>query len=63
MAMQSRVTPPSVGAMPGYAATICLAKTMKAMHEMPTLIPRIASRWMARDQNMPRKKPPRRPPA
>ena len=52
----------SVAASEGKAAAIGLAKTMNAIVAIATDMPRIASRWIARRQKIPRKKPPSSPP-
>jgi len=52
----------SVPASEGYALAMGPANTMNAMMKIATDMPRIASRWMARDQKMPRKNPPSSPP-
>ncbi|HST06556.1 MAG TPA: hypothetical protein VLJ83_00165, partial [Gemmatimonadaceae bacterium] len=52
----------NVPLMDGKSGIICFAKTTKLIATIPTAIPVIASRWFARRQSMPRKKPPSRAP-
>ena len=52
----------NVPLMDGKIGIICFANTTKLMATMPTAIPVIASRWLARRHSMPRKNPPSRAP-
>ena len=47
-----------VSFIPEKIGIICFAKTTKLIAMIPTAMPRIASLWIARRHNMPRKKPP-----
>ena len=57
-----RASGASVGARNGNAAPSGFADTTIAIARIPTLMPISASRWIARRQKIPRKKPPSNPP-